>query len=142
MLFRSPAPNLALFGNIFLTIASQPQVSGTGYYNISGQATGDGLIGGFGGGIVYYFMPANVYISGVLATTQFEASDADSKTTYSSDYGIGFEGMIGKEFWVSDHWGLGAALEFIGASSMKDKDNTNFSWSAGAFNLLFSATCF
>src|SRR4051794_23449229 len=136
------APNLALFGNIFLTMASQPQVSGTGYYNVSGQATGDGLIGGFGGGIVYYFMPANVYISGVVATTQFEASDADSKTTYSSEYGIGFEGMIGKEFWVSDHWGLGAALEFVRASSMKDKDNANFSWSAGAFNLLFSATCF
>ena len=136
------APNLALFGNIFLTMASQPQVSGTGYYSANTQASGDAFIGGFGGGIVYYFMPANAYISAVVATTQFEADDADGKTAYTSNYGIGFEGMIGKEFWVSDHWGLGAALEFVGASSMKDKNNANVSWSAGAFNLLFSATCF
>ena len=50
--------------------------------------------------------------------------------------------MIGKEFWVSDHWGLGAALEFAGGWAMKDKDNPDFSWSATSFNLLFSATCF
>ena len=136
------APNLALFGNIFLTMTSQPQVSSSGYNGYTTQASGDGLIGGFGGGVVYYFMPVNVYISGALATTQFEAADANGKTTYSTDYGIGFEGIVGKEFWVSDHWGLGAALEFVAASSMKDTDNPNISWSAGAFNLLFSATCF
>ena len=50
--------------------------------------------------------------------------------------------MIGKEFWVSEHWGLGVALEFVGAASMKDKDNSTISWSAAAFNVLFSATCF
>ena len=50
--------------------------------------------------------------------------------------------MVGKEFCVSEHWGLGAALEFVGASSMKDKDTPAISWSASAFNVLFSATCF
>ena len=87
-------------------------------------------------------MPANVYISGALAALNFQASDSSGNTTYTSDVGVGFQGLMGKEFWVSDHWGLGAALEFVGASSMKDKDNANVSWSAAAVNLLFSATCF
>ena len=133
-------PNLAVFGNLFFTGATQPKVTGGGYYNA--QANGDALVGGFGAGIVYYFMPANIYLSGAVATMNFQASDSNGKTTYTSDFGAGFEGMIGKEFWVSEHWGLGGALEFVGASSMKDKNNSNISWSAAAFNLLFSATYF
>jgi hypothetical protein len=133
------APNLALFGNFFVTGATNPKASSNGY---STDTTGDALVGGFGAGIVYYFMPANIYLSGAVAAVNFQADDSNGKTTYSSDIGVGFEGMVGKEFWVSDHWGLGAALEFVGASSMKDKDNPSISWSAGAFNLLFSATCF
>jgi hypothetical protein len=136
------APNLALFGNFFLTMASQPQVSSNGYYGYSTQSSLDAIVGGLGGGVVYYFMPANVYISGAIGALNFQADDSNSKTVYTSDVGVGFQGLIGKEFWVSDHWGLGAALEFVGAGSMKDKDNPNISWSAAAFNLLFSATCF
>ena len=136
----APVPNLAVFGNLFFASASQPKVTGGGYYNV--QSSGDALVGGFGGGIVDYFMPANIYLSGAVATMSFQASDSNGKTTYTSDYGVGFEGMIGKEFWVSEHWGLGGALEFVGASSMKDQNNSNIKWSAGAFNLLFSATYF
>jgi hypothetical protein len=77
-----------------------------------------------------------------VATLNLQGSDANGKTTYTSDFGAGFEGMIGKEFWVSEHWGLGGALEFVGASSMKDTDTPNISWSATAFNLLVSATYF
>lgn len=134
------APNLALFGNFFLTFATQPQVSSSSYGN--GQATGDALFGGLGAGVVYYFMPANIYLSGAIGAVHFQADDSNSKVVYTSATGVGFQALIGKEFWVSDHWGLGAALELMGGSAMKDKDNPAFSWSAGAFNLLFSATCF
>jgi hypothetical protein len=133
------APNLALFGNFFFTGATQPHVSNGGY---SADSSGNALVGGFGAGVVYYFMPANVYLSGAVAAVDFSAEDSTGKTTYQSDVGLGFEALLGKEFWVSEHWGLGAALEFVGASSMKDKNNANVTWSAGAFNLLFSATCF
>jgi hypothetical protein len=133
------APNLALFGNFFFTGSTQPHVSSGG---ISGESSGNALVGGFGAGVVYYFMPADVYLSGAVAAVDFQADDSAGNTTYQSDVGLGFEGLLGKEFWVSEHWGLGAALEFVGATSMKDKNNSNISWSAGAFNLLFSATCF
>jgi hypothetical protein len=135
----APIPNLAVFGSLFFTGASQPKVTGNGY---SVQTTGDALVGGFGAGLVYYFMPANIYLSGAVATLSLQADDSNGKTTYTSDYGVGFDGIIGKEFFVSEHWGLGGALEFVGASSMKDKDNPNISWSAAAFNLLLSATYF
>jgi len=135
----APVPNLAVFGSLFFTSASQPKVTGSSY---SVQSNGDALVGGFGAGIVYYFMPANIYLSAAVATLSFQAADSNGKTTYTSDYGAGFEGMVGKEFMVSDHWGLGAALEFVAASSMKDKDTPSISWSAGAFNLLFSASYF
>ena len=135
----APMPNLAVFGSLFFTGASQPKVTGNGY---TVQSSGDALVGGFGAGIVYYFMPANIYLSAAVASLSFQADDGNGKTTYTSDYGIGFDGMLGKEFWVSEHWGLGGALEFVGASSMKDKDNPSISWSAAAFNLVFSATYF
>jgi hypothetical protein len=133
------APNLALFGNLFFTGSSDLKVSGGGYTT---DSSGDTLLAGIGGGIVYYFMPVNIFISAALVSVQFEADDANGKTIHESDFGVGFQGMIGKEFWVSEHWGLGAALEFVGAGSMKDKDDPNMSWSGGAFNVLFSATCF
>jgi hypothetical protein len=133
------APNLALFGNLFFTGSSQPKVSSGGY---STDTSGDTLVGGFGAGIVYYFMPVNIFISGAVAAVQFEADDSDGKTARQSDFGVGFQGLIGKEFRVSEHWGLGVALELFGASSMKDKDDPAMSWSAGAFNVLLSATCF
>ena len=134
------APNLAVFGTLFFTDASQPRVTSNGYS--LGQGDGDAFLGGFGAGVVYYFMPVNLYLSGAIAGVQFEADDSDGKTTYQSNVGLGFQGMLGKEFWVSDHWGLGAAFEFIGASSMKDKNDATISWSGAAFNLLFSATYF
>ena len=133
------APNLALFGNFFVSGPTNPKVSSNGY---STDSTGDALVGGFGAGVVYYFMPVDIYLSGAVAAVNFQATDSTGKTTYSSNVGVGFEGLLGKEFWVSEHWGLGAALEFVGASSMKDKDNPAISWSAAGFNVLFSATCF
>jgi hypothetical protein len=132
----APVPNLAVFGSLFFTGASQPQDSSGVQFN------GDALVGGFGAGVVYYFMPANVYLSAAIAALDFQASDANNKTVYSTDAGVGFEAMVGKEFWISEHWGLGGALEFVGASSMKDKNDSSVSWSATAFNLLFSATYF
>jgi hypothetical protein len=134
------APNLAIFGTLFFTDASQPSVTSNG--SNLGQGDGDAFLGGFGAGVVYYFMPANLYLSGAVAGVQFEADDSDGKTTYQSNVGLGFQGMLGKEFWISSHWGLGAAFEFIGASSMKDKNDATINWSGTAFNLLFSATCF
>jgi hypothetical protein len=55
-----------------------------------------------------------------------------------------FEALVGKEWWVSDNWGLGLSGQMVpGTFRGKDPDLTLGlvpSWKATAFSLLFSAT--
>lgn len=46
--------------------------------------------------------------------------------------------MVGKEWWVSDNWGLGVAANFM-VGSMKDKDYDT-RWTGLSTSILFSAT--
>ena len=59
----------------------------------------------FGGGFTYYLGPSNVYLtaSGGAAklTSEIEGESGDSDT------GIAFDAGLGKEWWVSDRWGIG-----------------------------------
>jgi hypothetical protein len=65
----------------------------------------------FGVGVSYYFMPINVYVTGVVGPSwlSLSADDDDADEEISTDLGIGFNFDIGKEWWVSDNWGLGVA---------------------------------
>jgi hypothetical protein len=49
------------------------------------------------------------------------------------------DGVVGKEWWISQNWGFGLAGEFI-AASMKDETDPKVTWTASAYSLLFSAT--
>jgi hypothetical protein len=80
-----------------------------------------------------------VYLSGALAAMAFSASDDYGKTLVSSNTGVGFEGMIGKEWWVSSDWGLGLAGELV-LASMKDRDDNTITWNGSSFSILFSST--
>ena len=98
-------------------------------------------MGGFGAGVVYYFQPINLYLSGAIAAVNLESQDSTGNTTYQSNFGPGFQGMVGKEWWVSPHWGLGVAGEFV-AATMKDKNDSSIRWDSTSFSIAFSATCF
>jgi hypothetical protein len=74
-----------------------------------------------------------------LAFTSAEIDDANSNPIYQTRDGIGIQLMVGKEWWISQDWGIGVAGEFIGAS-MKDKNDSSVTWSADAFSILVSAT--
>jgi hypothetical protein len=130
-------PNLALFGTFFETVAGQPSTT-TDRTDLIG--TGGAALGGLGLGAVYYVEPLNLYVSGAIAGTAVIIEDAKGKTLDETNGGIGFEGMVGKEWWVSQHWGVGGAVEVIAATSMKDKNDPSVRWSAEAFNVVFSAT--
>jgi hypothetical protein len=60
-----------------------------------------------------------------------------------SDLGFGVNASVGKEWWVSENWGVGAALQFM-AATMKDHQvfagDSKPTWTAIGFALLFSAT--
>ena len=62
--------NLALHGTVFGWLISDPDVGGgvttsdSKRRSISGTASGDLDMTAVGGGITYYFMPVNIYLSG------------------------------------------------------------------------------
>lgn len=131
--------NLIVFGDIFFADADRPDVKING--SSAGAANGSVDVVGIGGGVAYYFPDINLYLSGTLAATKMEVNDSDSNTVGSTRLGFGFSGLIGKEWWVSADWGLGAAAQFIVASMKDGGDITpDSSWTALSFGLLFSAT--
>jgi hypothetical protein len=46
--------------------------------------------------------------------------------------------MVGKEFWVSDEWGIGFAGQFLFADIPTTSDDASATYLG--FNLMFSAT--
>jgi hypothetical protein len=131
-------PNLIIFGNLFGIGISDPDVefNGAPY----GSASGTTTIAGIGPGLAYYFDPYNIYISGTVAAMQFQANDSNGTSQYESEIGFGFQGMLGKEWWVTQDWGIGLAGEFVFASGMKDKIDPTIKWGGTSFALAFSAT--
>jgi hypothetical protein len=130
------ASNLILYGELLDVVEANKSYGG-----------GDGamiLMVGFGPGVAYYLEPINMYFSGTLIFSGLMASPLetkDSKTKgidLTSDIGFGFSMQVGKEWWVSDNWGLGAAFQFHFAS-MKNKD-VDARITALGFGALFTAT--
>jgi hypothetical protein len=136
----SVAPNFIIFGNLFGMGLSDPDLE------LNGQSAGSTsnlttTIAGIGPGVAYYFQPINMYISGTIGVMEFQGSNSSSGgTSYNSNAGWGFQGMVGKEWWVTPTWGLGVAGEILAAGGMADKDNSAIKWSGDTFSIVFSAT--
>lgn len=133
-------PNLVIYGEFLSTSALDPTTK-----DGTGSSTWNGSVGlfGFGPGIAYYLEPANLYFSGTLAFSQVtrstDHSTSDSSdTTDLTDMGVGLGLTVGKEWWVSQNWGLGfAGLFHLASMKMKNVDTR---MSAAALSILFSAT--
>jgi hypothetical protein len=109
------------------------------------------LFGAIGAGVDYYFMPINLYVGGTLSiagATVAELNDLKKPKderdnhTRTSKAGVGIDLDVGKEWWVSGNWGLGAALrlrylDMAPANVGLGRDGRLTSFQAG---LQFSAT--
>jgi hypothetical protein len=120
--------NLALHGSLFSWVLSDPDVEIDGLG--SGELDGTYSMSAYGGGITYFIMPANMYLSANVGlgflTIDTELGDETSDPGFATDL------SVGKEWWVSNGWGLGLA----GALGIHAIEETN-GWSAG---VRFSAT--
>jgi len=95
-----------------------------------------------GGGLTYYFMPNNIFISGSIGMGGFSLTDvANSSNNVSTNNGFSMQLKAGKEWWVSRKWGLGVALTYgktnvnnTPSSDIKEKINSN------RFGIVFNAT--
>ena len=127
--------NSILAAHFFGASVSNPSVSSGG----SSFSTNDYsmTLSGLGPQYTHYFMPANVYLSTTVALTRLRISSAGS--SQDSDWGFGMRLSLGKEWWVGDHWGLGA-VGHLGFSTNGDPTTSNSSLTTWNFGIAFSAT--
>lgn len=101
------------------------------------------LISGFGLNITHYFMPANVYLSltpGISALALEGKVGLPEFQVLTSSLGFGLRFAVGKEWWVSDHWGLGMALEFDFSTNRVTSLGFTETWTSFGGGIVFSAT--
>ena len=128
--------NLIVYAEIFDDIAVNPKVK------INGM-TGDtedvnaGVVA-IGAGLAYYIQPSNIYVSGTLSLGQITVQQ-NGEEVGESEFGPGVSLMVGKEWWVSNNWGVGVAAQLY-AGRMKDKGENAPTWSTTAAAIAFSAT--
>jgi hypothetical protein len=131
------AENFSIYGQVTGTSSKDPVVKvGT----VTDDADGTLGVYGFGVGASYYVMPLNLYFHGGVLATQLtiETENMAGVTSKAeSDTGFGFNLGIGKEWWLSDNWGLGAGAQFL-FSKVEDEDNDT--WTSFGVTVGVSAT--
>jgi hypothetical protein len=129
------SPNLALHGTMFGWAATNPdlKVEPIG----SGTANGTVTLSAFGGGLTYYFMPANAYLSGSLGFGNFGLDPDGGPHTETGD-GLALELTAGKEWWVGNSWGLGISGAYMFSSMPETGVSDN--WIGNSFCVRFSTT--
>ena len=127
--------NVILFVDFVGDSAFNPTVESGGQQFGTSDITAS--VVGFGPGTAYYFMPANAYASASLMVAQlsFERVGVPTDTAV----GVGANLMLGKEWWVSNEWGLGVAAQLF-AGQIRGGASAVGSWTFLAFGLGFSAT--
>ena len=128
------APNLALHGTLFGWLVSDPEgtIQGLGSATVSGDLD----LTAYGGGLTYYFMPVNIYLSGSVGAGELTADTPSGSA--ETDTGIVGEFSVGKEWWVGGSWGLGVSGSF-GFHSIPD-GGVDENWSGTSWAIRFSAT--
>ena len=94
-------------------------------------------LSGIGIDLTYYVMPLNLYLT---ATPSIGMLSVDvGGTTLETDNGFALRLAVGKEWWVSDNWGIGLNVQYA-HSSNKDQGTDPPTWGSNWFGVAFSAT--
>jgi hypothetical protein len=135
---RIVAPNLAVHGTLWGWSMADPDadVTLTGFGSTSGSLSGTVVMSGIGGGVTWYLMPANLYLSGSLSLGRLNL-DA-SQLQGDTDRGVALDLSAGKEWWVGGAWGLGLAGGFTFHSFPDPAYERN--WTGTSYSVRVSAT--
>jgi hypothetical protein len=98
-------------------------------------------MGLWGAGATYWLGTSNVYLTASAGAARLYYNvdfNSDFEDYAHSDTGFAFASGVGKEWWVSDRWGLGAAGTFGYQSIPPGAGGPNFS--GPTFAVRFSAT--
>lgn len=133
--------NIILHATLTSNAMSSPKIGsgGVSHDSFNNISLSEAMIGG---GITYYVMPSNIFLSGSMGLGNFTLlNNNDKKNFVSSDKGLSMQLKIGKEWWVSKAWGLGIAFTF-GKTKLTSKmsRNTVELMDSSNFGILFSAS--
>jgi len=132
--------NLILFGTLTLDTTTDTSERLSGY---SVYADGDVNLYGFGAGLAYYVEIVNMYaaaaVMGMKADLTPTGTSSSSQGMNLSRLGPGLAVLVGKEWWMSENWGLGVATQLL-QSWMPGVGSSSGTMRGGSFSLLFSAT--
>jgi len=128
----TPIRNFVVFGELYGQAVLNPKVELFGRTTTADDAAL--TVVGIGPGVGYYFGDSGVFLNGALsfASAQLEGPGATSRAR-----GGGARLGLGKEWWVSDQWGLGFAGN-VAYTAVADDISDDFN--TLAFSLAFSAT--
>ncbi|NVJ01927.1 outer membrane beta-barrel protein [Myxococcus sp. AM009] len=129
--------NFILYGKLYGAGAPNPsiQVGDLSVDNANEEWSQN--FGAVGLGVTYYFMPANIYLSGAISYTQLSITE-QGENVAETDLGGGLHLGIGKEWWVSKNWGLGIGAELALGRIRDDSNNDN--WNVTNVSIVLSAT--
>ncbi len=128
------SPNLAIHGTLWGWLVSDPTVSAAGFTGTANNV--DLSMSAIGGGLTYYFMPVNIYLSGSIGVGKLTIDGYGFSG--STDAGFVADLTLGKEWWVGNNWGLGVAVGG-GFHSIPDPDIPE-KWNGGSIAVRFTAT--
>lgn len=94
-------------------------------------------LGAIGVNVTYYLMPHNVFVSASPSIAKLWSVRSDG-SSHATTAGFALKLAVGKEWWISDHWGLGVAGQFFFASN--DDKSIGATWKTVAGGLALSAT--
>jgi hypothetical protein len=92
-----------------------------------------------GPGLTYYFMPLNVYLSLVTGLSWLDLHYIGGESGLT-DAGLGFNLDVGKEWWLTRHWGVGLGLRFWFSHTHDEIEAVRYTDQFTSLLLLFSAT--
>ena len=131
--------NVIIFMELSVASTSNPKVEwADGAYSTPSMWV---ALVGFGPGVAYYFAPLNLYLSGALLFPQVQANDHSANSLKNGDWtdtGVGTSLLLGKEWWISADWALGATGMLQYASMKLTGDDSRMK--AVAVSVLLSAT--
>ena len=122
-------------GNLFSTAISIDNK------NVDTSSKTSESIFGIGPGLTYYIMPINVYLSASLGIGSLEMEFKGTK--FETKTGIATNLKIGKEWWLSNNWGLGLGGQFYFFSvpaRSSEETRKKVVWSTLGGGVVFSAT--
>lgn len=100
------------------------------------ESTADVYMSGGGLGACYYFMPSNLFLGGAFGFSRMQLEVQGRK--FETDTGFQSQVYLGKEWWVSDNWGLGVMGQYI--FYMHPEKKVDATWYGHSFGVFFSAT--